>query len=71
MSRYNYTRELKRWLPDSEKARLQSRYGIRLLRSSSTRSGEEDVWVTVMEPEQISYRLALLLDIELSEYIIS
>ncbi len=69
MSRYNYVRELKVWLPDAEKERLQRRYGIRLLRSASTRFGEEGQWVTVMEPEQISSGLALLLDVELSTYI--
>jgi hypothetical protein len=64
-----YLRRLRVWIPDEIKRSVEARYGFPLIRSSGRSHYEETQWVQTLYP--VSDSTALLLDLELSEYIIS
>lgn len=63
-----YFRRLRVWIPDEIKHEIEARYRLDLIRSSNRFHFEEVQWVQTLYP--IDLRVALLLDLELSEYII-
>ena len=65
----SYYRCLKLWIPNDIRYRLQSRYGVDLVRSSNSGYVDPGMWVQTLRP--IAPHTALMLDIELSEYILA
>ena len=63
-----YLRRLRVWIPDEIKHGIEARYGFPLIRSSGRSHWEETQWVQTVYP--VSERVALLLDLELSTYIL-
>lgn len=62
-----YIRRLRTWIPDEIKRGIESRYGP-IVRSSDRSGYEEIMWVQSLYP--VDVRRHLLLDIELSAYIL-
>lgn len=70
---HRYFRQLKKPISDQLKSRLETQHGCKIVRSTSEFSVGVFYYVDVYTGfgEPLSAGLALLLDIELSEYIIS
>ena len=60
-----YRRRVKSWLPEPLKLSLQPRYAVELIRSVTAGEG-----YYIQTVDTVSPGIALLLDLELSEYII-
>ena len=60
-----YRRRVKSWLPEPLKLYLQPRYAVELIRSVTADEG-----YYIQTVDTVSPGIALLLDLELSEYII-
>jgi hypothetical protein len=63
-----YRREVKKWVPDHKKHYLEAKYSVGFIRSCNNGYRDPGMWIESHLP--MSKGLALLLDIELSEYIL-
>ena len=68
---YNYVRRARIWMPDTLKADIESRYAVTLVRSVKRGGYGDDEELFIYIIGSCSPAVALLLDIELSDYLIN
>ena len=70
MTEIRYTRQLKTWLPDTVRSELTHEFKLTFVRSvRDDPAADQEFYIMVDGP--VDHRVALLLDIRLSDYIIN